>query len=112
MKALIITLGTFACIVLALSSAASAQQQQWTREEIESGIQHQQFNRVVPSGAKRMLEANLGALDTDCTPLEGYEVRVSTPPGHGVAEVVKVQTFSAYAKTTCEASATASERPV
>ena len=85
-----------ACAVLALSSAASAQQQ-WTREEMESGVQHQQFNRVVPSGAKRTLEANLGVLETDCTPVEGYEVRVTTPPEH-VAEVVKVQTFSTYAK--------------
>jgi hypothetical protein len=86
------------CAVLALLSSAASAQQQWTREEIESGIQHQQFNRIVPSGTKRTLEPNLGALNTDCTPVEGYEVRVTTPPEHGVAEVVKVQTFSTYAK--------------
>jgi len=85
-----------ACAVLALSSAALAQE--WSKEEQESGVQHQQFRRVVPSGAKRMLESNLGALNTDCTPIEGYEVKVTTPPQHGTAEVLAVQTFSTYAK--------------
>jgi hypothetical protein len=85
---------TACALGISLSVAAA---QEWTREELERGIQRTQQTRHVPSGAKRTLE-NLGMLDPDCTMPEGYEVKLTSPPKHGAVEIVEVQAFSSYVK--------------
>jgi hypothetical protein len=82
-------------LLVALSSTVSAQE--WTKEELESGVQRTQYKRQTLSGEKRTLE-NFGSLNTDCTPSEGYDVRVTQPPEHGTAEVVPVQRLFEYGK--------------
>jgi hypothetical protein len=71
--------------------------QEYSKEEIESGVQRLEYTRHVSSGAKRTLDF-LAIANPDCSIPEGFEVRKTEDPQHGTVEILPTRGFARWAK--------------
>jgi len=89
----ILLAGTMLAAVIGSASAAD----QWTPEEIASGLKQQEFVRYALSGAPVRLQIPY-ALDTECSLVEGYQSVIAEAPEHGTAEIVSYAFNPSYPK--------------
>ena len=78
-----------------VSSTALAQQ--WTEEELHSGIKKSEFVRFAFAGVKMRI-GNLYAVDLDCSVIPGWAFEISKQPEHGTAEITSSAFFPSFTK--------------
>jgi hypothetical protein len=88
-----------AVFVTLIATCALAQTDEQKRNEKwqHEGLQQEEYTRYVPAGTKREIQFIYGS-DTDCVPMDGIEVRITTQPEHGTIEVVTGEGWSAWPK--------------
>jgi hypothetical protein len=74
-----------------------SQQQQWTEEEIASGVKKEDLVRYAFAGNKMNLTF-LYALEPDCSLIEGWAFEIIKEPEHGKAELKPHTGFPIFPK--------------
>ena len=84
-----------AIVLLASTSVLAAEQ--WTEEEIASGVRKVEYVRYAFAGQKMRLQL-LAVMEPDCSLVEGWGFEIIKQPEHGVAEIVPTSAFPTWPK--------------
>jgi hypothetical protein len=86
-----------AALALGLLSSAALTAEQWTEEEITSGVRKIEYVRYAFAGQKMNLQF-LFAMNPDCSAVEGWAFEIVKQPEHGTAEIAPHIGFPTFPK--------------
>src|SRR5215813_3213929 len=84
-----------AMVLLASTSVLAAEQ--WTDDEMTSGVRKIEYVRYAFAGQKMKLQF-LTVMDLDCTVVDGWAFEIIKQPEHGVAEISSTTAYPTYPK--------------
>jgi len=86
-----------AIAAILIAAPVVAHGQHWTQEEWERGIKKEEYARYVRSGAHTALYF-FAVTNPDCSPVDGYEVAVTTQPQHGEVTLEPSKEYASWPK--------------
>src|SRR5262249_30969020 len=84
-----------AMVLLASTSVLAAEQ--WTDDEMTSGVKKIEYVRYAFAGQKMKLQL-LTAMDLDCSVVDGWAFEIIKQPEHGTVEIVPTTAFPTFPK--------------